>query len=114
MPVQYHTITYLGVANDNHGDHSDVSSLIAVCLLGWPGSVFGQYVLFVGCVLTLVGYVVFVGCVVTEPSNVISILISSEFLKMDTLVSVVMAGAGVAMAVPMYRTFRGPLVFCCS
>ena len=27
---------------------------------------------------------------VTEPSNVISILISSEFLKMDTLVSVVM------------------------
>lgn len=36
---------------------------------------------------------------VTEPSNVISILISSEFLKMDTLVSVVTCDASCGDAV---------------
>ena len=54
-----------------------------VCLLGhW---------LCVLCCLSVVGFAWLVmWCLsITEPSNVISILISSEFLKMDTLVSVV-------------------------
>lgn len=108
MLVQLYTITYLGLANDNHGDANAVFTNSGV-LVAWPGSVFGRYVVFVGCVLTLVGYVVFVGCVVTEPSNVISILISSEFLKMDTLVSVVMEGTSSHVAY-----VSGALVFCCS
>lgn len=107
MLVQLYTITYLGLANDNHGDANAVFTNSGV-LVAWPGSVFGRYVVFVGCVLTLVGYVVFVGCVVTEPSNVISILISSEFLKMDTLVSVVMEGTGLLCRFPCSVRFGGP------
>lgn len=47
------------------------------------------------CCLLVVGFAWLVmWCLsVTEPSNVISILISSEFLKMDTLVSVVTCDA---------------------
>ena len=41
----------------------------------------------------LLGWLVMWCLSVTEPSNVISILISSEFLKMDTLVSVVTCDA---------------------
>lgn len=41
----------------------------------------------------LLGWFVMWCLSVTEPSNVISILISSEFLKMDTLVSVVTCDA---------------------
>lgn len=58
-----------------------------VCLVG--------YWLCVLCCLSVVGFAWLVmWCLsVTEPSNVISILISSEFLKMDTLVSVVTCDA---------------------
>lgn len=47
------------------------------------------------CCMLVVGFAWLVmWCLsVTEPSNVISILISSEFLKMDTLVSVVTCDA---------------------
>lgn len=58
-----------------------------VCLVG--------YWLCVLCCLLVVGlaWLVMWCLSVTEPSNVISILISSEFLKMDTLVSVVTCDA---------------------
>lgn len=54
----------------------------------------GRWLCVLCCVL-VVGFAWLVTwCLsVTEPSNVISILISSEFLKMDTLVSVVTCDA---------------------
>lgn len=63
-----------------------------------PGS--GCVSVYWCCVQLVIACVSCVGCrlvmwclLVTEPSNVISILISSEFLKMDTLVSVAMSDA---------------------
>lgn len=63
------------------------------------------------CCLLIVGFAWLVTwcLLVTEPSNVISILISSEFLKMDTLVSVVMCDArfGDAVQAPRFSHVTG-------
>lgn len=64
------------------------------------------------CCLLVVGFARLVmWCLsVTEPSNVISILISSEFLKMDTLVSVVTCDAGLLV----WWCCSGPSFFWCN
>jgi len=68
--------------------------LCNVCSMTWLNGVWrGCKQLCIGCefdvLLFVMLSVMLLWCLVAEHSNVISILISSEFLKMETLVSVV-------------------------
>lgn len=75
------TLLHMGMPELSH-------TLPVRCLIYWWLNVVCVWWV-VGCVFCVVCRLVMWCLSVTEPSNVISILISSEFLKMDTLVSVV-------------------------